>query len=119
LLGDEQMRLRDVPTVFARLGLRLDRVPTDRWMDLARTRLAETRDESLAAILAILAKHDDRKAYPAITSEITQARLRAVDAAIGSVDQALLERYLANLDLGVSIHRSRPTPKCETRRLSA
>jgi nonribosomal peptide synthetase DhbF len=103
LLSDASLHLRDVPAAFERLGLRLDLVPLDRWLDLARTRLAETCDEALAAVLSILAKHDGTAAYPPISADATRARLAAVGAAIGPVDSALLERYLASLRLGAPL----------------
>ncbi len=99
LLSGAPLHLGEVPAAFERLGLRLDRVPVDRWMDLARTRLAETCDDSLAAVLSILAKHDGAAAYPPVSSEVTRARLEAVGAAIGPVDPALLDRYLVGLRL--------------------
>ena len=68
-------------------------------MDLARRRLAETCDDGLAAVLSILAKHDRAATYPPVSSDVTGARLAAVDAAIGVVDPTLLERYLVGLGL--------------------
>jgi nonribosomal peptide synthetase DhbF len=99
LLNGTPLHLREIPTVFERLGLRLDRVPVDRWMELARTRLAETCDDGLAAVLSILAKHDRATTYPAVSSDVTRARLASVDAAIDAVDPTLLERYLVGLRL--------------------
>jgi nonribosomal peptide synthetase DhbF len=107
LLSDAPLHLREVPMAFERLGLRLDRVLVDRWMDLARTRLAETCDDSLAAVLSILAKHDGTAEYPPVSSALTQARLEAVGAPIGPVDTALLERYLVGLGLRAPL---RPSP---------
>jgi nonribosomal peptide synthetase DhbF len=75
-------------------------------MDLARTRLAETCDDSLAAVLSILAKHDGAAAYPPVSSEVTRARLEAVGAAIGPVDPALLDRYLVGLRLRAPLDSS-------------
>ncbi|MDB5406692.1 MAG: dimodular nonribosomal peptide synthase [Rhodospirillales bacterium] len=99
LLSGAPLHLRDVPAAFERLGLRLDRVPVDRWMDLARTRLAETCDDSLAAVLSIVAKHNGAAEYPPVFSDVTRARLETVDATIGPVDAALLQRYLLGLGI--------------------
>ena len=106
LLSGASLHLREIPTAFERLGLRLDRVPVDRWMDLARTRLAENCDDGLAAVLSILAKHDRAAEYPPVSSDVTRARLETVGAAIGPVDSALLERYLVGLRLRGPLHPS-------------
>jgi nonribosomal peptide synthetase DhbF len=106
LLSAASLHLREIPTAFERLGLRLDRVSVDRWMDLARTRLSETCDDGLAAVLSILAKHDGAAAYPPVSSDVTRARLEAVGAVIGPVDLALLERYLVGLRLRAPLHPS-------------
>jgi nonribosomal peptide synthetase DhbF len=103
LMSSEALHLRELPPVFNRLGLRLDFVSPDRWMDLARNRLAETYDDGLAAVLSILSRYDSSAAPPQITSEFTQARLEAIGAAIRPVNQALFERYLINLPIRDSL----------------
>jgi nonribosomal peptide synthetase DhbF len=106
LLSGTPLHLREIPTAFERLGLRLDPVPVDRWMELARMRLAETCDDGLAAVLSILAKHDRAAMYPPVSSDATRACLGAVDAAIGAVDPVLLERYLVGLRLRAPLRPS-------------
>jgi nonribosomal peptide synthetase DhbF len=91
--------VQEVPRIFHRLGLRLELVPLDRWMDIARGRLAETHDDDLAAVLSILSKEDTSRSHPEITSDFTQEHLAAVGAPIASVGPVLLERYFASLRL--------------------
>jgi nonribosomal peptide synthetase DhbF len=99
LMNSEPLHVREIPPIFHRLGLRLDLVPLDRWMDIARKRFAETHDDGLAAVLSILSKQDSSRAHPEITSDFTQEQLAAVGALIAPVKPALLERYFASLRL--------------------
>jgi nonribosomal peptide synthetase DhbF len=99
LMNSEPLHVREIPPIFHRLGLRLDLVPLDRWMDIARKRFAETHDDGLAAVLSILSKQDSSRAHPEITSDFTQEQLAGVGALIAPVKPALLERYFASLRL--------------------
>jgi nonribosomal peptide synthetase DhbF len=99
LMNTEPLHVQEVPRIFHRLGLRLELVPLDRWMVIARRRLAETHDDDLAAVLSILSKEDTSKSHPEITSDFTQEHLDAVGAPIMPVRPVLLERYFASLRL--------------------
>jgi len=99
LMNSEPLHVQEVPRIFHRLGLRLELVSLDRWMDIARRRLEETQDDDLAAVLSILSKEDTSRSHPEITSDFTQEHLAAVGAPIASVGPVLLERYFASLQL--------------------
>jgi nonribosomal peptide synthetase DhbF len=99
LMNSEPLHVQEVPRIFHRLGLRLELVSLDRWMDIARRRLEETQDDDLEAILSILSKEDTSRSHPEITSDFTQHQLAAVGAPIDPVGPALLERYFASLRL--------------------
>jgi nonribosomal peptide synthetase DhbF len=99
LMNSEPLHVQEVPRIFQRLGLRLELVSLDRWMDIARQRLAETHDDDLAAVLSIVSKEDTSRSHPEIASEFTQEHLAAVGAPIAPVSPALLERYFASLRL--------------------
>ena len=100
LLAHSALNLSDLVPVFASLGLPIAVVPVDRWMDLARARLALRHDESLAAVVTILSRHDTAAARPQIDFSYTRDRLRALDSEIRPVTQDLLRRYLAMLGIG-------------------
>jgi nonribosomal peptide synthetase DhbF len=99
LMNSEPLHVQEVPRIFRRLGLRLEVVPLDRWMDIARQRLAETQDDDLAAVLSILSREDTSRPHPEIASDFTQEQLAAVGAPIAPVRPVLLERYFASLQL--------------------
>jgi nonribosomal peptide synthetase DhbF len=99
LMNSEPLHVQEVPRIFQRLGLRLELVSLDRWMDIARQRLAETHDDDLAAVLSIVSKEDTSRSHPEISSDITQEQLAAVGAQIAPVTPVLVERYLAGLRL--------------------
>jgi nonribosomal peptide synthetase DhbF len=99
LMSSEPLHVQEVPRIFQRLGLRLELVSIDRWMDIARRRLAETQDDDLAALLSIVSKEDTSRSHPEIESDVTQEQLAAVGAPIAPVSPALLERYFASLRL--------------------
>jgi nonribosomal peptide synthetase DhbF len=99
LMNSEPLQVQEVPRVFHRLGLRLELVSLDRWMDIARLRLAETHDDDLAAVLSILSKEDTSRSHPEIASDFTQEQLAAVGAPIAPVGPVLLERYFVSLRL--------------------
>ncbi|WP_197716708.1 non-ribosomal peptide synthetase [Methylocaldum marinum] len=111
-MSGEALHMSDIPSVFDRLGLRLDLVSLDHWMDRARNRLAESYDDDLSAVLSILSKYDSSAAAPEIRSDATRARLEALGAAIRPVSQTLLERYLINLEIQGLLDLPRP---CEAR----
>ncbi len=107
LMNSEPLHVREVPPIFHRLGLPLDVVPLDKWMDIARQRFEETHDDGLAAVLSILSKHDTSKSHPEIASDFTQQQLAAVGAPIAPVSPALLERYFSSLRLQDLVSRAR------------
>jgi nonribosomal peptide synthetase DhbF len=107
LLNSEPLHVQEVPRIFHRLGLRLDLVSLDRWMDIARLRLAETHDDDLAAVLSILSKVDSARSHPEIASDLTQEQLAAVGALIAPVGPVLLERYFVSLRLPEAVSNAR------------
>jgi nonribosomal peptide synthetase DhbF len=109
MLARSALNLRDLVPVFDRIGLRLDTVSVEVWMTLARARLAWSHDDSLAAVVAILARQDTEAARPDIAFDVTEARLEAVDALIRPVTPALLERYLATLGIREAVQLSAAT----------
>jgi nonribosomal peptide synthetase DhbF len=104
LLPRHSLNLRELVPVFARLGLRLASMPVEEWMGLAQARLAQRHDDSLAAVVAILSKHDTAAARPEISFDFTDGQLEAVDARIRPVTVPLLERYLAALRIREAVH---------------
>jgi nonribosomal peptide synthetase DhbF len=107
LMSSEPLHVQEVPRIFHRLGLRLELVSLDRWMDIARRRLAETQDDDLAAVLSIVSKEDTSRSHPEIDSDFTQEQLAAVGAPIAPVSPALLERYFASLRLPEVVSNAR------------
>jgi nonribosomal peptide synthetase DhbF len=107
LMNSEPLHVQEVPRIFHRLGLRLELVSLDRWMDIARRRLEETQDDDLAAVLSILSKEDTSRSHPEIASDFTQQQLAAVGAPIGPVSPVLLERYFASLRLPEVVPQAR------------
>ena len=99
LMNSEPLHMREVPRIFQRFGIRLELVSLDRWMDIARQRLAETHDDDLAAVLSIVSKEDTSRSHPEILSDITQEQLARLNAQIAPVRPVLLERYFAGLGL--------------------
>ena len=99
LMNSQPVDVREVPRIFRRLGVPIEIVPLDQWIDIGRRRLAETQDNDLAAILSILSKEDTSRSHPEVTSDLTQQQLAAVGAPIGPVSSALLDRYFGNLRL--------------------
>jgi nonribosomal peptide synthetase DhbF len=97
LLPRHSLNLSELVPVFSRLGLRVASMPVEEWMELALARLAKRHDDSLAAVVAILSKHDAAAARPEISFAFTDAQLETVDARIRPVTVPLLERYLAAL----------------------
>jgi nonribosomal peptide synthetase DhbF len=118
LMNSEPLHVQEVPRIFHRLGLRLELVPLDRWIDIARVRLAETHDDGLAAVLSILSKEDTSRSHPEITSDFTQEHLAAVGAPIASVGPVLLERYFASLRLPEVVSGALVPAKRATSRLA-
>jgi nonribosomal peptide synthetase DhbF len=100
LLAHSALNLGDLVPVFASLGLPLATVSLDDWTALARTRLESQHDESLAAVVTILSRHDTTAARPKIEFAYTLDRLRALDTEIRPVTRDLLRRYLAMLGIG-------------------
>ncbi|HYZ23389.1 MAG TPA: amino acid adenylation domain-containing protein, partial [Rhodopila sp.] len=106
LLAQSALTLRDLVPVFARRGLRLRTVSVEAWMALARARLAQTHDEGLAAVVAILSRQDNAAKRPEIAFAATQVRLQALEAEIRPVTPDLMERYLVTLGIQPAIHAS-------------
>jgi nonribosomal peptide synthetase DhbF len=99
LMNTKPLKVRELPRIFEQLGRCLELVSLDRWMDIARQRLAETHDDDLAAVLSIVSKEDTSRSHPEISSDITQEQLAVVDALIGPVGPVLLERYFSGFRL--------------------
>jgi nonribosomal peptide synthetase DhbF len=107
LMNGEPLHVQEVPRIFHRLGLRLELVSLDRWMEIARRRLAETQDDDLAAVLSIVSKEDTSRSHPEIDSDFTREQLAAARAPIAPVSPALLERYFASLRLPEVVSNAR------------
>jgi nonribosomal peptide synthetase DhbF len=99
LINREPLDVREVPAIFRRLGLRLDLVPLENWLEMARQHLAKTHDDGLAAVLSTASKYEPSKPPPEIASDLTQQALAAVGAPIAPVGPELLERYFVGLGL--------------------
>ncbi|MBB4222732.1 non-ribosomal peptide synthetase [Variovorax guangxiensis] len=105
LTSQEALRVRDIPAVFERLGMRLEPVGLEPWLQRAHARLAVGQDRDLAAVLAILDRYDTSATPPKVSGEATHAQLQAIGAAIRPVDRDLLQRYF--VDLGIDT-KARP-----------
>ncbi|WP_269465487.1 thioester reductase domain-containing protein [Collimonas arenae] len=99
LMGQAPLRVRDIPPVFERLGLTLEPLGLESWLQRAHQRLAVTQDRDLAAVLAILDRYDASATPPKVCGAATHAQLEALGAAIRPVDRNLLERYFVNLGI--------------------
>jgi nonribosomal peptide synthetase DhbF len=106
LTSQEALRVRDIPAVFERLGMRLEPVGLEPWLQRAHARLAVGQDRDLAAVLAILDRYDTSATPPKVSGEATHAQLQAIGAAIRPVDRDLLQRYF--VDLGIDTKARRP-----------
>jgi hypothetical protein len=92
--------------VFNRLGLPLVAISVEVWLGLARARLAERHDDSLAAVVAILSKHDPEATRPEITFERTEMHMELVGTRIRPVTANLLERYLTTLGIRETVKQT-------------
>jgi nonribosomal peptide synthetase DhbF len=99
LMSSKPLRVRDIPPVFARLGLSLESLGLETWLQRAHKHLAITQDRELAAVLAILDRYDSSAVPPVVCGAATQAQLEAIGASIRPVDPDLLERYIVNLGI--------------------
>jgi nonribosomal peptide synthetase DhbF len=99
LMSQTPLRVRDIPPVFERLGLSLEPLALESWLQRAHARLAISQDRDLAAVLAILDRYDTSTTPPKVCGAATHAQLQAIGAAIRPVDRDLLERYFINLGI--------------------
>ena len=76
------------------------------WLGLARARLAERHDDSLAAVVAILSKHDPEAKRPDITFEVTETHMELAGMRIRPVTANLLERYLTTLGIRAAVEQT-------------
>jgi len=106
LTSQEALRVRDIPPVFERLGMRLEPVGLEPWLQRAHARLAVGQDRDLAAVLAILARYDTSATPPKVSGEATHAQLEAIGAAIRPVDRDLLQRYFVDLGIDTKARRA-------------
>ncbi|HEY1411648.1 MAG TPA: SDR family oxidoreductase, partial [Rhodopila sp.] len=106
LLARRSLSLRNLVAVFTRLGLPLAAISVEVWLGLARARLAERHDDSLAAVVAILSKHDPEATRPEITFERTETHMELAGTRIRPVTANLLERYLTTLGIRASVEQT-------------
>ncbi|SEK72199.1 nonribosomal peptide synthetase DhbF [Variovorax sp. YR750] len=106
LTSQEALRVRDIPAVFERLGMRLEPVGLEPWLQRAHARLAVGQDRDLAAVLAILDRYDTSATPPKVSGEATHAQLEAIGAAIRPVDRDLLQRYFVDLGIDTKARRT-------------
>ncbi|WP_230414105.1 non-ribosomal peptide synthetase [Collimonas silvisoli] len=99
LMSQTPLRVRDIPPVFERLGLSLEPLALESWLQRAHARLAVSQDRDLAAVLAILDRYDTAATPPKVCGAATHAQLQALGAAIRPVDRDLLQRYFVNLGI--------------------
>ncbi|MEO6921134.1 MAG: amino acid adenylation domain-containing protein [Collimonas sp.] len=99
LMSPTPLRVGDIPPVFERLGLSLEPLGLEAWLQRAHERLAVSQDRDLAAVLAILDRYDTATTPPTVCGAETHAQLVAIGAGIRPVDRDLLERYFINLGI--------------------
>ncbi|MGO4605776.1 amino acid adenylation domain-containing protein [Variovorax sp. 2RAF20] len=109
LMSQEALRVRDIPPVFERLGMRLEPVGLEPWLERAHERLAVGQDRDLAAVLAILDRYDTSATPPQVSGAATHAQLEAIGAAIRPVDRELLQRYFVDLGIDTKARRALET----------
>lgn len=99
LLSGHELTLKDVCAVFEGLGLSTQTQSVPVWADLARRKLADSRDDKLLALMAILSKYKAAPERPHIVGEATREQLERLNAPIQRVSRSLLARYLCNLGI--------------------
>jgi nonribosomal peptide synthetase DhbF len=109
LMSQAALRVRDIPPVFERLGMRLEPVGLEPWLQRAHARLAVGQDRDLAAVLAILDRYDTSATPPQVSGAATHAQLEAIGAAIRPVDRELLQRYFVDLGIDTKARRALET----------
>jgi nonribosomal peptide synthetase DhbF len=109
LMSQEALRVRDIPPVFERLGMRLEPVGLESWLQRAHARLAAGQDRDLAAVLAILDRYDTSATPPQVSGAATHAQLEAIGAPIRPVDRDLLQRYFVDLGIDTKTRRTLET----------
>jgi len=109
LTSQEALRVRDIPPVFERLGMRLEPVGLEPWLQRAHARLATGQDRDLAAVLAILDRYDTSATPPQVSGAATHAQLEAIGAPIRPVDRELLQRYFVDLGIDSKARRALET----------
>ncbi|SCX40487.1 non-ribosomal peptide synthetase [Variovorax sp. EL159] len=111
LMSQAPLRVRDIPPVFERLGMRLEPVGLEPWLQRAHARLAVGQDRDLAAVLAILDRYDTSATPPQVSGAATHAQLEAIGAPIRPVDRDLLQRYFVDLGIDTKARRTLETSK--------
>ena len=109
LTSQEALRVRDIPQVFERMGMRLEPVGLEPWLQRAHQRLATVQDRDLAAVLAILDRYDATATPPQVSGAATHAQLEAIGAPIRPVDRELLQRYFVDLGIDTKARRAAET----------
>jgi nonribosomal peptide synthetase DhbF len=109
LMSQAALRVRDIPHVFERMGMRLEPVGLEPWLQRAHARLALAQDRDLAAVLAILDRYDTSATPPQVSGAATQAQLEAIGAPIRPVDRDLLQRYFVDLGIDTKARRTLET----------
>jgi nonribosomal peptide synthetase DhbF len=109
LTSQEALRVRDIPPVFERMGMRLEPVGLESWLQRAHQRLATVQDRDLAAVLAILDRYDTSATPPQVSGAATHAQLEAIGAPIRPVDRELLQRYFVDLGIDTKARRAAET----------
>ncbi|MET3496379.1 non-ribosomal peptide synthetase [Variovorax boronicumulans] len=109
LMSPAALRVRDIPHVFERMGMRLEPVGLEPWLQRAHERLAVQQDRDLAAVLAILDRYDTTATPPQVSGAATHAQLEAIGAPIRPVDRDLLQRYFVDLGIATKARRALET----------
>jgi nonribosomal peptide synthetase DhbF len=109
LMSQAALRVRDIPHVFERMGMRLEPVGLEPWLQRAHARLAVEQDRDLAAVLAILDRYDTTATPPQVCGAATHAQLEAIGAPIRPVDRDLLQRYFVDLGIDTKARRALET----------
>ncbi|SFP91354.1 non-ribosomal peptide synthetase [Variovorax sp. 770b2] len=109
LMSQAALRVRDIPHVFERMGMRLEPVGLEPWLERAHARLAVAQDRDLAAVLAILDRYDTTATPPQVSGAATHAQLEAIGVPIRPVDRDLLQRYFVDLGIDTKARRALET----------
>jgi nonribosomal peptide synthetase DhbF len=99
LKSHKEPYLRDLMPAFERIGLHLDTLPFEQWVDRVRDYLLANPDDEIFTVVSILSQHDTGMELPEVTADRTHARLRQVGAELRPITPELFERYLVKLGL--------------------